>query len=330
MTKRFALGAASCLSLAALGITFLGLAPSGAAARFPGAVRLAGPRPPAAPFRIVAPPARLSADMPLPALPRLAGFAVVDTRSAATLAGSDPDRQAPIASLTKLAAALVVIGTNPDWGGRVTIEGDDLREGSEPILIPGETVTREELFNASLIGSSNVATAALARSTGLTADQFVARMNHVAETLGLHQTRFMEPTGLDARNVSTAREVALLARAALGDLRIRRAVLSPSVALHPIPSKSPKSRVVRSTDLLVASSDLLASPYAFLGGKTGSLGADTGYHFAMMVEHTKLGGGIVVAVLGADTAYTRFEAARSIALWAFENYRWDSGLGTRD
>lgn len=290
----------------------------------PGTAATRGFLPAAAPRRsplvIISPPAKTS-DLPLPDLPPGKSFVVLDARTGADLASSAPDEHLPIASLTKLAAALVVVGTQPDWQRRVTVQSDDLREGSEPILIPGESVTIEELFAASLIGSSNVATAALARSTGLTIEQFVARMNRVADTLGLHQTSFVEPTGLDPKNVSTAREIGLLARAAFGDLRIRRHLLAPSVILHPEPSKSLKSRIVKSTDALL-SSDLVAPPFAFHGGKTGSLGAETGYHFAMMVGNGQRRD-IIVAVLGSETAYTRFDAARSLAQWTFKTHRWN-------
>lgn len=271
------------------------------------------------PLAMISPPARI-AEAETPTLPATKSFFILDVRSGEPLLARSADEQRPIASLTKLATALVVVGMQPDWKERIVIQANDLREGSEPILIPGEAVTREELFAASLIGSSNVATAAIARATGLTADQFAARMNHVAETLGLHQTRFVEPTGLDERNVSTAREMAYLARAAFGDLRIQKYVRSPSVLLHPVPSKSPKQRLVKSTDALLFS-DLAEPPFAFRGGKTGSLGQETGYHFAMM-----LGNGqrqdVVVVVLGSDTTYTRFDAARTLALWTFENYYW--------
>lgn len=282
-----------------------------------GRLSIAESRPP--PLAVILPPTRVG-DNPLPELPATKGYVILDVASGKPLLANDPDRQYSLASITKLATALVVLSTYPVWQERVTIVPEDEREGSEPILIPGETVTREELWNASLVGSSNIATAALARSTGLTAERFVARMNRIAETLGLHQTHFVEPTGLDDRNVSTARETAFLARAALGDLRIRRAVLTPAITLHPMPSKSPKARIVKSTDALLFS-DLIAAPYAFHGGKTGSVGVIGGFNFVMM-----LGNGqkrdLIISVLGADTAYARFEAARSLALWAFKTHRW--------
>ena len=272
------------------------------------------------PLRVVFPPV-VSGDAVMPTLASSTSFIVIDVASGAALSERNADRVLPVASLTKLASALVAISTGIDLRDRVTIDPGDLREGSEPILIPGETVTRDELLAASLVGSSNVAIAALARSTGLSTAEFVAHMNRIGGTLGLHQTTFIEPTGLDERNRSTAREVAYLARAAFGDLRIRKYTLLSDVTLHPEPSKSPKVRLVKSTDALLTS-DLASPPHLLLGGKTGSLGADTGYHFAFMIQNGERHP-IIVVVLGSETAYTRFDEARTLARWTFENFHWN-------
>lgn len=136
----------------------------------------------------------------------------------------------PLASLTKLMTAMVILDTNPQWDTRITIQkshidypkrfvGDD--QTSEVSLKEGMQLTREDLWKAMLVASSNQAAVALADNTGLSFDEFIARMNAKAAALGLSKTRFYDCAGLDAHNVSTARETALLAAAAFDHSRIR-------------------------------------------------------------------------------------------------------------
>ena len=114
-----------------------------------------------------------------------------------------------IGSLTKLMTALVFLDTAPQWDKTVTIEAADGSQGRLNV-VEGEQVAVMDLFNVSLVSSSNNATMALARSTGLPLEEFVKKMNKKAADLGLKQTKFIEPTGLDQANQSTAREIARL------------------------------------------------------------------------------------------------------------------------
>jgi D-alanyl-D-alanine carboxypeptidase len=97
---------------------------------------------------------------------------VVDWASGAPLFEKNADEPTPIASITKLMTALVVLDGSPDWQRAVTFAADDERPGGIPYLIPGEEVTVENLFNMSLIASANGATVALARSTGLSDEEY--------------------------------------------------------------------------------------------------------------------------------------------------------------
>lgn len=138
----------------------------------------------------------------------------------------------PLASLTKLMTALVLRDAVDDWNKEVAISGEimdypKLLVGddttSEVGLAVGDRLTRRGLFTAMLVSSSNQATIALVRSLGLSDSEFVARMNAKARELGLLKTRFEDPTGLEAHNVSTAKETARLAHAAFADIFIAQA-----------------------------------------------------------------------------------------------------------
>ncbi len=146
----------------------------------------------------------------------------------------------PLASLTKLMTAMVILDTNPVWDARITIQkshidypkrfvGDD--QTSEVSLKEGMQLTKEDLWKAMLVASSNQAAVALADNSGLSLEEFVARMNAKAASLGLSKTRFYDCAGLDAHNVSTARETALLAAAAFQYPRIREGTHADAFSL---------------------------------------------------------------------------------------------------
>lgn len=245
---------------------------------------------------------------------------VLDPGSGEILFAKEPDLQMPVASLTKLASALVFLETKPEWKTPVVIAASDLRGGGVEYLIPGESVSVGDLFLVALVGSSNTAIAALARFTGLSPEEFVARMNAKAASLGLKNTRFTEPTGLDPGNVGTAREMATLAQAAFLEPRIREAVTAKQVVVRPMNPKGTRSRTIRSTDALL-SSFLAKPPYVLLGGKTGSLGNGVGNHFVMSLENGE-SRPVIVVVLGSESNVSRFQDAKSLAVWTFDTWSW--------
>ncbi len=132
--------------------------------------------------------------------------------------GKDSDTLLPLASLTKLATALVLLDLNPDWDTRITITKEDIDfpkqfvgddQTSEVPIREGMQIAFKDLWKAMLVASSNQAAAALAANTGLTQGEFVWRMNAKARQLGLTKTRFFDYAGLDAHNTSTAKEMAI-------------------------------------------------------------------------------------------------------------------------
>lgn len=129
----------------------------------------------------------------------------------------------PLASLSKLMTALVFLDTNPDWNKTIiikqeqldypkTLAGEDAT--SEVDLAAGDRVSVYDLWVSMLVASSNQAAITLADSTGLSRQEFAKKMNEKASELGLVKTRFYDPTGLDAHNVTTAEEMAKIAQAA--------------------------------------------------------------------------------------------------------------------
>lgn len=140
------------------------------------------------------------------------------------------DRQMLIASTTKIMTALVVLEhAAPD--DVITVTPDHMAEGSSMYLKAGETVRVEELLYGLLLCSGNDAALALTECAGgLT--PFVALMNEKAAALGMARTSFANPNGLDADgHYSTARDMAVLAAAAMENPTFRRICSSRSVTI---------------------------------------------------------------------------------------------------
>src|SRR4051812_25332852 len=140
------------------------------------------------------------------------GALVMDETGALVFA-HNPDQERPIASISKLAAMLVVIDKGLELEGLSTINKVDVevaKNGAKSRLLEGMTLSNRDLLHAALMGSDNRAVPALGRAVKLTPAQLVAGMNAKARQLGLKNTRFQEPTGLSVNNVSTPREVIVM------------------------------------------------------------------------------------------------------------------------
>lgn len=248
---------------------------------------------------------------------------IVDWATGASLFEKDADTPYPIASITKLMTALVVVGNSPDWQKEVETLASDERPGGIPYLVPGERVTVENLFNVSLVASGNGATVSLARSTGMTPEEFVAKMNDAAAKIGMTHAKFVDPTGLDPENVASARDVAVLIRTALANPEIQAAVMRQSYAFR---AKTGLNHAVRSTDELLGSF-LDTAPYKFMGGKTGYL-EEAGYCFAANAENGS-GNRVIAVVLGAPSKDLRFKEVKTLIYWAFDAYAWPPSRLTR-
>jgi D-alanyl-D-alanine endopeptidase (penicillin-binding protein 7) len=129
----------------------------------------------------------------------------------------------PIASITKVMTAMVVIDAVPDLQETITISSEDIDtlRGSRSRLAVGAVVTRETALLLALMSSENRAANALARHYPGGMDEFLAAMNRKAQMLGMKDTHFEDPTGLTSNNVSTAHDLAKMVSAAHGYPLIR-------------------------------------------------------------------------------------------------------------
>lgn len=242
---------------------------------------------------------------------------VIDKETDSPLLDYQENEPRSIGSLTKLMTALVFLDSQPNWEQVITLEEGDGRQG-RLYLTEGESAAVRDIFYTSLISSSNNATMALARSAGVSLEEFVIKMNEKARALGLKQTRFTEPTGLDPGNQSTAKEIAFLLKMALAEKDIREAAAKKTYSFQL--ADGGEWRKIRTTNLLLSGDLPLGGLAKVNAGKTGFV-EEAGYCFAMETED-KNGHQIIVVILGSATHFSRFSEARAAAEWAFEAYEW--------
>lgn len=143
---------------------------------------------------------------------------LMDAQTGEILYSKNTHMALPIASITKLMASVVIADARLDMSERIMLEPIDFAgaagKNSSSTLRAGDVMNRAELLLAALMKSENPAAAALARSYPGGRSAFVAAMNSKARQLGMTSSYFVESTGLDPRNVASARDLALLVSSA--------------------------------------------------------------------------------------------------------------------
>ncbi|HEX9398443.1 MAG TPA: D-alanyl-D-alanine endopeptidase [Burkholderiales bacterium] len=151
-----------------------------------------------------------------PAALRSASVIVLDVGTGEIVIDKNADAVVPIASITKLMTAMVILDRGLELDQRVVLSRDDVdtRKGSRSRLRNGAVLTRDELLLLALMSSENKAAAALGRTYPGGTEAFVGAMNQKATALAMSDSRFVDATGLSPRNVSSARDLAKLVNAA--------------------------------------------------------------------------------------------------------------------
>jgi serine-type D-Ala-D-Ala carboxypeptidase (penicillin-binding protein 5/6) len=223
------------------------------------------------------------------------------------LAREDAGSPRAVASITKLMTAIVALERSRLTDVvRVSPGAASLGE-STVYLRAGEELTVADLIRATLIPSANDAAQALALHVGRgSPGRFVGLMNDKARALGLHDTTFRNPHGLDeSGHVSSARDATALVRHALGVPFIRDVLARSTVSL-------PGGRTFPTTD------DLLVSWAPLVGGKTGHT-RDAGWSQAAAAA--RAGVTVYGTVLGSETRGTRNDALRELLEYGLDQYR---------
>lgn len=237
-----------------------------------------------------------------------AGAYAIDTSTGTVLYAKDADAPRPIASITKLATAIVMLSRHkPDTV--VTIPKLPSYQTADQTLgfVPGEQYSLSDLVTATLVYSADDGADAMAIWDAGTTAKFAARMNAKMKEWGINGVHFSNPSGLiDQGNEASPAAVARIAQLALASPTIRQAVAMPQGSIS---SKEDRTITFVSTD------DLLASGQ-FYGIKTGYTQA-AGECF---VGLTRIQGhNVVTVVLGAND---RFGTTLQLTNWISQNWQW--------
>ncbi len=213
------------------------------------------------------------------------------------------DEIAPIASITKLMTALVVLDGKQSLDQVLTITRDDASRGNASRLPVGTKLTRGEMLRLALMSSENRAAHALGRNYPGGKPAFIRTMNAKARALGMTRSRFVDPTGLSSDNVSTARDLVKLVMAGS-----RNPVVSAYSTTRQYEVKVGKQRLTfHSTNSLVGKSD-----WDIAVQKTGFIN-EAGQCLVMLA--TVDGRPMVFVLLNSFGKHTRVADARRIRQW---------------
>jgi len=171
---------------------------------------------------------------------RSASAIVLDSQGE-VIFSKDVDTVRPIASITKLMTAMVVLDAKLDLNEKLTIASSDrdLIRLTGSRLEVGATLTRRELLLLALMSSENRAATALGRTYPGGMQTFVAQMNQKAKALGMRNSHFADPAGLRTENQSTASDLARMMNAASGYPMIAQATTTVSTAVRPYDRRGP-------------------------------------------------------------------------------------------
>ena len=141
---------------------------------------------------------------------------ILDEKTGEIIYAKNAESRTPIASITKLMTAMVILDARLMLDEKITLTNEDIDrvKGTHSRLKIGAQLTRRELLHLALMSSENRAAAALARTYPGGADEFIAAMNRKASRLGMVSTRFADSTGLRSQNQSTAEDLGRMVRAA--------------------------------------------------------------------------------------------------------------------
>jgi D-alanyl-D-alanine carboxypeptidase (penicillin-binding protein 5/6) len=255
-----------------------------------------------------------------PGAPKLdaESWALIDADTGMYLAGKDPDTRLQTASTTKIMLALVVLDEDVDMDEKVTVSEDAAAYAgsvySNVGLYPYDQVSVEDLLIASLVPSGTDADYALAEYLGDgSVDEFVSKMNDKAKEMGLKNTHFENPAGIDdPKNYSSAADLVKMAREAMKYPEFRKIIAEPEATIS---TQDRQIQIVNTNLLVVPNSGYDYGPAT--GVKTGtSLQAGA----CLVASAESADESYIVAVLDAAGDFQRFDAATTALEYGFGKF----------
>ncbi len=239
---------------------------------------------------------------------------VLDHHSGTVIFGKNTDTPHPIASLTKLMTAIVVLDSGLALDATIRVENSDIdmERGSRSKMRIGEVLARRDMLRLALMSSENRAASALARTFPGGRDAFVAAMNNRAKQIGMSATWFVDSSGLSNKNVSTARDMVKLVTTAARYELIREYSTTPQVSLTRLDSGTQINYV--NTNLLLRGD----SGWTINLSKTGYLN-EAGYCLVLQAVIDRRT--VDIVLLDSYGRYSRVGDANRIKRWIEERVR---------
>jgi D-alanyl-D-alanine endopeptidase (penicillin-binding protein 7) len=237
---------------------------------------------------------------------------IINQETGETLYAKNTNTPTPIASVTKLMTAMVLLDAALPMDESITVSKEDIDtlKGTTSRLRVGLSLPRSEMLRLALMSSENRAASALARHYPGGLKTFIRDMNRKAYELGMLNTRFVDSTGLNSGNVSTAEDLVKMVRAAYEyeQIRLESTATSQEVAING--SRNPMQFI--NTNSLVRKGDWVIGL-----SKTGYI-SEAGRCLVMQAE---IGGQpLIIVLLDSDGKMTRIGDANRIRKWIENSY----------
>ncbi len=247
-------------------------------------------------------------------------YIVADYETGTIVSGKNIDTIRPLASLSKLMTAQVLLDKKISLTDSTTYTAALHKSNYHNYTIAeGDQIPNKYLFYSMLVSSNNTASVMLVRNLGYDMSGFSSLMNSKAQELGLPTMSFVESYGYDPRNQATPREVLALFQEVLKNDTIKNSLGMPTLSYEEIMSND---TVVTHTES--HSNSLLKRanlPYAILASKTGFL-YESGANLAMLIERKSDGKKLIVLTMGNPDFGTdsRFDEPARLTSWAIQNF----------
>ncbi len=234
-----------------------------------------------------------------------------DVRSGRSLYSKNPNQRLPIASITKLMSALVILD-NLNLNDIFTVLAEDINvDGKGADFYKNEQLRGADLFKIMLIKSSNDAALVFATAAQKAGIDFVAKMNEKAQAIGMANTRFADPAGLnDQDTFSTASDLVKLVRYAARYDLISQTLRTKSVIVTSIDGKAVHN-LVNTNQLLGQIPDVIMGKTGYTDNALGTMALEVGINEGRDT--------IISVILGAKD---RFAETEELIQWSKAAYRW--------
>jgi serine-type D-Ala-D-Ala endopeptidase (penicillin-binding protein 7) len=232
---------------------------------------------------------------------------IVNQNTGETLYAKSTNVPTPIASVSKLMTAMVVLDQHLPMDEMIAVsDGDiDTLKGTSSRLRVGTTLSRRDMLQLALMSSENRAASALARTSSQGMAAFVTAMNAKAAELGMAHTHFSDPTGLNSENVSTAEDLVRMVKAAYQYPEIRAITTTPEYEVALNDNRRPVE--FHNTNILVRNGDWLIGL-----SKTGYI-SEAGRCLVMQAQIADQP--LIIVLLDSWGKYTRIGDAQRIKKW---------------